>query len=282
MGIGADNEERSPEARMRAERALVALAHHVGDETVPLIVLGGLLPEILTEGQDTAPRHLGTTDVDMVVAAYLNLGSDLAQLERALDAIGFECDAAQGGWRWRGTMDGFAVKLEFLCDLDSERAETLVGLEGCVRLRAMNLRGTGYVTRDWRWRELTAELGGVGATSVRVRFAGLEGYLLSKCVAARQRGAPKDYYDLVFVLIHNQAGGPSAAAIRLLGGPLSADIPALRSTLLEVRARFYSVTGQGPAGFASQCRLVDFGTPENQLRAQAVAAVNEFIDTLLA
>jgi hypothetical protein len=29
--------------------------------------------------------------------------------------------ALWNGWRWRGIVDGFAVKLEFLCDLDTER-----------------------------------------------------------------------------------------------------------------------------------------------------------------
>jgi hypothetical protein len=282
MSDGADTEERSPEGRARAEKALVVLAHQLDDESVPLIVLGGLLPEILTEGQDAVPLHLGTTDVDMVVAAHLSQGANLAALERALDEIRFQCDRAQRGWRWRGAIDGYAIKLEFLCDVETERAETLIAVEGCARLKAMNLRGTGYVARDWRWRELTAELDGVGPTTVRARFAGLEGYLLSKCVAARQRGAAKDYYDLAFVLIHNRAGGPSAAAERLRGGQLSAAIPSLRSTLLEVRARFYAPASQGPAGFASQSRLVDFNTPENELRAQAVAAVNEFVSTVLS
>jgi hypothetical protein len=282
VGHAADHEERSPQARARAERALVALIHHLGDDDIPLVVLGGLLPEILTEGQLAAPTHLGTTDVDMVVAAHLNPGGDLAKLECALDQIEFECDRLQRGWRWHGSVDGYTVKLEFLCDLETERTETLVAVQGCTRLRAMNLRGTGYVTRDWRWRELRAHLDGAGPTTVKVRFAGLEGYLLSKCVAARERGADKDYYDLVFVLIHNRAGGPSSAAQRVLEGHLSDRIPGLRSTLLEVRARFYSQTTQGPAGFATQSRLVDFSTPENELRAQAVAAVNEFVEALLA
>ena len=44
--------ERSPAARRRSEAALVALLHELGDFDPPLIVLGGLVPDILTRGQD--------------------------------------------------------------------------------------------------------------------------------------------------------------------------------------------------------------------------------------
>ncbi len=281
--MSADLEEdRSPAGRARAEKALVTLVHRLDNEDIPLIVLGGLLPEVLTEGHEAGPTHLGTTDVDMLVAAHLDSRVEMVELERALTATGFKPIPGQGGWRWRGTIDGIAMKLEFLCDLETERTEALIPLAGCATLRAMNLRGTGYVTQDWVWRELTAELEAHGQVRVRARFAGLEGYLLSKSVAARQRGAEKDYYDLVFVLLYNRAGGPSEAANQLGSGDLAAHIEPLRSTFQEIRARFFGTSSQGPAGFASQSLLVDPSMLEPQLRATAVAAVAQFIDALLS
>jgi hypothetical protein len=275
------DEERSPAARARAERALCMLATHIADEDVPLIVLGGLMPEILTEGRETGPLHLGTSDVDMLLVAHLEQSEGLTRIEAALEVARFEPIPGENGWRWRGIVDGFAVKVEFLCDLDTE-PEGIVAIPGCRILRANNLRGTGYVAADWTVRELTADVPGLGPTTVRVRFAGLEGYLLTKCVAVRHRGKDKDHYDLVFVLIHNRAGGPSAAARQLLTGKLAERLPALRSTLLEVRERFYSVTSAGPKGFAAESSRADPSAAENQSRALAVAAVHEFIETLLA
>ena len=67
---------------------------------------------------------------------------------------------------------------------------------------------------------------------VRARFAGLEGYLWSKYVAVHTR-ATKDYYDLVYVLLHNRAGGPEPAAQRLLDGGLADALGALRTTFRE-------------------------------------------------
>jgi hypothetical protein len=275
------DEERSQAARTRAERALCTLAAHIGHEDVPLIVLGGLMPEILTEGREVGPLHLGTSDVDMLLVAHLEHTEGLARIEAALEVAGFRAAPGDNGWRWRGTVDGFAVKLEFLCDLDTE-PEGVVAIPGCQILRANNLRGTGYVAADWTVRELTADLAGLGTTTVRVRFAGLAGYLLTKCVAVRHRGKDKDHYDLAFVLIHNRAGGPTAAARQLLHGKLADRLPALHSTFLEVRERFYSVTSPGPKGFAAESSRADPSAQEHENRAQAVAAVHEFIGALLA
>ena len=275
------DDERSPAARARAERALCTLAAHIADDDVPLIVLGGLMPEILTEGRDTGPSHLGTSDVDMLLVAHLEQTDGLTRIEAALEVAGFSTQRGENGWRWRGIVDGFAVKLEFLCDLDTE-PEGIVAIPGCRVLAANNLRGTGYVAADWTVRELTADLAGLGPTTVRVRFAGLQGYLLTKCVAVRHRGKDKDHYDLVFVLIHNRAGGPSAAARQLLDGKLADRLPALRSTFLEVRERFYSVTSPGPKGFAAESARADPSALQDENRALAVAAVNEFIEDLLA
>lgn len=258
------------------------LAAHIAEDDVPLVVLGGLMPEILTEGRETGPLHLGTSDVDMLLVAHVEQTERLTRIEAALEVAGFSAEPGESnGWRWRGVIDGFAVKLEFLCDLDTE-PEGIVALPGCRILRANNLRGTGYVAADWTVRELTADLPGLGVTTVRVRFAGLEGYLLTKCVAVRHRGKEKDHYDLAFVLLHNRAGGPTAAARLLLDGKLADRLPALRSTFLEVRERFHSVTSPGPKGFAAESARADPSAPEDENRALAVAAVGEFIGALLA
>lgn len=67
-----------------------------------------------------------------------------------------------------------------------------------------------------------------------------EGYLLSKCVTARSRAADKDYYDFVYVLSYNRAGGPEQAARALRGGQFADDLGSLRSTFLELRETLQS------------------------------------------
>jgi hypothetical protein len=57
-------EERSAAARARAEQALVWVLDGLDSEETKMIVLGGLVPDVLSGGSEIAStRHLGTTDV---------------------------------------------------------------------------------------------------------------------------------------------------------------------------------------------------------------------------
>jgi hypothetical protein len=272
--------ERSPEARALAEQALAWLLHSLDGDDVEIVVLGGLVPEILTRGQDPpVPRHLGTTDVDVLLVTHITIKTNLGPVERALKAMDFT--PQDGGWRWRGRVSGHPVKIEFLCDLDTSREFEPVALTGCSELVAQNLRGTGYVSRDWAWEELRATLPDGRIIAVEARFARLGGYLLSKCVAARTRGAAKDFYDLAYVLLHNRAGGPREAADAINRGGLRLAIGELRSTLLEIGERYRTPNAVGPSSYAAQMRLVEPDFEEAELRADAVAAVREFLGGLI-
>ncbi len=46
--------------------------------------------------------------------------------------------------------------------------------------------------------------------------AGIAGFLLAKCAATRSRRKPKDWYDIAYVLLHNDIGGPAAATEAVL------------------------------------------------------------------
>ncbi len=275
----AMDEPRSRATRARAELALVRLLHELRGETVFLVVLGGLVPEVLSRDDGLIPVHLGTTDVDVLLITHVNPDADLGRVERALERMEFKADNAEG-WRWRGPVAGAAVKLEFLCDLPDHPEHEVIRPRGCTTLAAVNLRGTGYVAQDFAWEELSGELTDGTLVTVRVRFAGLQGYLLSKCVAVRTRGATKDYYDLAYVLLHNRAGGPEQAAQQLLDGELAAELPALRSIFLEVRERYANTTDIGALGYAEQALEVEPEANASQLRADAVDAVQRFFAAL--
>jgi hypothetical protein len=271
-----DKGERSPAARKRAEAALVRLVWELRDDDPFLIVLGGLVPRVLAEEEHgVIPEHLGTTDIDILLITHVDTDADLGAVERALARLEF-APTDNDGWRWRGVVDGSAAIVEFLCDLPEYREGEYVCPRGCEKLAAVNLRGTGYVARDFQWRDLLGELPDGTPVEVRVRFAGLGGYLLSKCVAVRWRGAEKDYYDLVYVLTHNRAGGPEGAAKELVEGSLSDAVARLRSTLLEVRERYRETTDPGPRGYALQASQVELDADERLLRADAVDIVQRF------
>ncbi len=267
-------EERSAEARQLAEEALVILHDALGQSALRLIVVGGLVPETLAAPD--RPAHLGTTDIDILIAVHVSDLDDAAPVEQALQRVGAYPDSSKPeGWRWRIPVGAVRVKIEFLCDDDSLPSQEAVRLPGCDHLAALNLRGTGYVARSFQEREIT-----VGERTVTICFAGLEGYLLAKAHAARQRGLDKDYYDFAYVLLHNQAGGPRHAAAALRSGVFAAEIPSLRSLWAEIGGRFHGSASGGAEAYARQALLVDPTASQPRLRNDAFAAVTEFIRTL--
>jgi hypothetical protein len=274
--------ERSPAARVLAETALIWLVHELRDANLPIIVIGGLVPEVLArEAELEAPAHLGTSDVDILVAFHAALDVDLAPLETALEGAQFEPDPKIAeGWRWRAKIGDVSVKVEFLCDLENQPANRAISLPGCTRVTAANLRGTGFVSRDYVTETLTGELPSGEIVSVNVNFAGLSGYLLAKLVAARERGKDKDYYDLTYVLLHNKAGGPREAGEQLGSGQFADDVGARASLFKEIRARFLTARDVGPIGYANQMLQVEPEADASTLREDAVSAMAEFLEGL--
>lgn len=238
------------------------------------------MPEILARDAETsAPAHLGTTDVDILVAFHAELGTDLAPLEAALERGGFDLDPKiSEGWRWRAEVGGVAIKVEFLCDLDDRPANQAILLPGCQRLAAANLRGTGFVARDFVTETLTGALPSGQEVTVNANFAGLSGYLMAKLVSARDRGKAKDYYDLTYVLLHNAAGGPAEAGRRLGAGQFAPDLRASKPLLREIKARFAGPHDVGPTGFALESLQIEPETEEALLRQDAVGALELFLD----
>lgn len=275
--------KRSPAARLLAEKALLWLLVALRDHEIPIVVLGGLVPEMLARDQEPpAPQHLGTTDVDVHLGLSLQLDAahDLGALEDALKEARFSPDETTEGWRWQTRVEGARVKIEFLCELDDQPEEAIVTPVGCNQLKAVNLRGTNYVTEDFEWEELSGEFADGTLVTHRVRFAGLEGYLMSKIHVAWRRGLAKDYYDLVYTLLYNRLGGPKEAADTLARGKFRDRINLAAGPWPEIHARFSHANDIGPQSYADQAVQADPTMDHAQARQDAVAAVADFLEQL--
>lgn len=265
--------ERSRSARRAAEAALVRVVHHYGARP-EFVVLGGLVPDLLCS---TSPyRHAGTTDIDVQVNLELACGAvNTRRLELALKNAEFQPDEARI-WRWIADGPGarMVVKFELLADLDDQPAGVDVRFDGCERLGAANLRGTGFAARDAEVRSLTLRVHGVEHRA-EVNVAGLAGFLLAKCAAAHSRRKPKDWYDIAFVLLHNDRGGPDAAVAAVLSAFPEASV-ALRTAFDDLRANFDAPTAQGAPAYADQMLLDHDGLDRATLLADAMLAVEAF------
>lgn len=268
---------RSRRARDLAERALVRLVLAYG-ETPDFVLLGGLVPDLLC--RNSVRMHQGTTDVDVQVnLEVFGQSANSTRLERALTDCDFTPDD-QRVWRWRDqSPTELIVKIEFLADLDDVRDyETLI-FDGCVYLGAINLRGTRFAAQDWSLQSFAATIDGESLTA-QIRVATLPAYLLTKSHAAHGRGLAKDWYDIAFVLLHNDAGGPSQAArltINRFGTEL---VGATETAIDELAENFANADSQGSLAYARTMNGLHPDLDEDVLANDAVEAVRIFIAEL--
>jgi hypothetical protein len=128
---------------------------------------------------------------------------------------------------------------------------------------------------------MTARIGGV-VHDVQVNVAGIAGFLLAKAAAAHSRRKPKDWYDIAFVLLHNDEGGPEAAAARVVDRFGDALRGSIRTALDDLLANFAVTTAQGARAYAQQITQDHSELSASEAAADAVAAVHEFHVALFA
>lgn len=265
---------RSRPARKAAEEALVRVVHHYG-ETPEFVVLGGLVPELLCDKSRVV--HAGTTDIDVQVDLEIAAGAtNASRLERALRNAEFESTDGRA-WRWQTRADDTKsiIKFELLADLEDHPANATVNFAQCEALGAANLRGTRFASRDFVRQPLSSRVGGV-LYDVEVNVTGVAGFLLAKTAAAYGRRKEKDWYDIAFVLLHGNDGGPRDAAERTKAIFATDLVGETRTALDELLSNFTRVSDQGPVAYASQF-LIDHPQEDfEQLRADAVLAVGLF------
>ncbi len=198
-----------------------------------------------------------------------------ARLERALCNAEFVPEDSQI-WRWvAGGGTGTAVvKFELLADLHNHPAEATIVFEECKCLGALNLRGTGFASRDIEVRELSARFGGV-THHAEVNVTGLAGFLLAKAAAAFSRRKAKDWYDIAFVLLHDDAGGPVEAAERVRERFVG-KFGSVSTALIDLQANFAASDAQGTQAYVQQMWRDHPDLDPATLAADAVLAVEEF------
>lgn len=183
-------------------------------------------------------------------------------------------------WRWqtRSSVGSKAVvQFELLADLDDVPAERVVAFDGCKHLGAANVRGTRFASRNVCEMTLTADVGGVGRT-VTINVTGVAGFLMAKVGAAKARAKPRDWYDIAFVLLHNDEQVDGADAVRA-AFPDVDDFP--RTALLDLHANFADDTCQGTVAYVTQVLLDHPDEDADTLAADAMLAVGKFCTALL-
>lgn len=174
------------------------------------------------------------------------------------------------------------IKFELLADLDDQPQSANVHFAHTDNLGAVNLRGTGYASRDYAPQTLVAYDQGAKITA-EVNVTGLAGFLLAKTAAAYGRHKPKDYYDIAFVLLnHNEVFDesgpldPADVVLQHLGAPVQ-----LRSAIEDLAANFSADRAQGVEAYVEQLLINNPGLDPGTAVTDARLAVDAFTTTLL-
>jgi hypothetical protein len=177
-------------------------------------------------------------------------------LEIALKNADFRVDSERV-WRWETVQGGgykAVIKFELLADLDDQPQSANVHFEQTDNLGAVNLRGTGYASKDYAPRTLVAYDQGARVTA-EVNVTGLAGFLLAKTAAANGRHKAKDYYDIAFVLLHHneifdesRPLDPADVVLQRLGVPVE-----LRTAVEDLAANFSPADPPRPLPCANSC-----------------------------
>ncbi len=122
--------------------------------------------------------------------------------------------------------------------------------------------------------------GPAGDIHVELRVAGLAGYLLAKTHAAHRRRAVKDWYDLAYVLVHNDAGGPRSAADAVIDRFADDITGATRTALDDLAHNFADTNAQGPQAYAEIMLGLHPERHWDLLANDAVTAVEVFMASL--
>ncbi len=168
------------------------------------------------------------------------------------------------------------MKIEFLSDLADAPSQSTVTFDGCETPGAVSLRGTGFAARDWQLRALATEVDGRAVTA-DVRVASLPAHLPAKTHAAYGRGAAKDWYDIAYVVLHNDGGGPDGAAARVWTVFRSDLMGQTRRALGELAANFVEASAQGTLAFAKTMTELHPDLDADVLANDAVAGMAAFL-----
>ena len=185
-------------------------------------------------------------------------------------------------WRWvieEPTKPKVEVRFELLADLDSRPSGDILSFDECDQLGAVNLRGTRFAARDKRTIKMSAEIKG-STYEIEVNVADIAGFLLAKTAAAYSRRLPKDWYDIAFVLLNNDIGGPDEVAnlvLQKFGRELVGEV---QSALKDLAANFESHSCQGTLAFSQQILVDHPDLDELTVCADAIVAVTTFYKTL--
>jgi predicted nucleotidyltransferase len=271
--------EYDEETTGRCERALVTVLGSVGLWRERIYLVGGLAPRyIVGQLPEEAEPHIGTTDVDLVIALAVETDQPETYwtLATNLERCGFQ--QVEPSFRWRRDVDGIPVVVELLGEsADTQPGRTFRPREGTgTKLSVLNIPGSNLAAQDFIVVPIERErLDGGGLSRVDVRVANVLPYTVLKIHAFQDRHENKDSYDLVFTL-RFYPGGVAAGGAAAAASPIATH-PLVREGLQLLEKRFASADLDAPIAYAQFIAAPGDDDDVLRRRQEAVATVRAFL-----
>lgn len=194
-----------PEDLELVESACLTVAAALGKFLDRLCIVGGLVPVLLIDRQSETPEsgtHPGTNDLDVALAIALVREGEYTEIRRRLAQEHFKPDRNEAGnetpQRW--TLPGLNVTIDFLLPKQPEHPDDrrIQPLEG--DFAAFIMPGLEVAFRERIEVPLAGTTLGGEKIERNVPVCGPGAFTILKALAFDGRVAPKDAYDLHYVL----------------------------------------------------------------------------------
>lgn len=263
-----------------------------------IVIVGGLLPTLLSEECSSPPTHAhqGTTDLDVVLSLALLQGETAAYYRSIVDALkelGFESGNRRHmndkRWRWTGVIDDMEFGVDLLSAPVGQRPAghpqplpadgSAAGSPEEITTLGVTYAELAHLDRNLVTLTVQGTRGPLPDYTLPV--AGLASWLALKTDAIGVRDRTKDAYDVVWLL---RCLGVEEAARRVMASPLwdSEHAEQLREALSLLAKRFADADGEA-AGSAAE-HLIDAGLSDQSAaveRRRARDTVTATIDRLV-
>lgn len=246
---------------LKVQAACLHLLTFVGDLKDELVIVGGLVPTLLTQNQQVEEVHVGTMDLDVGLSVAVLTEERYEALAQRLTRAGFAPDSNAKGnltrHRWNHQLSG--VKVDFLIQTstDAGKLQNMTASLAAIQVDAIELAFLDRVEV-----ELSGETLNHDKATRRLWVCGPSAFVAMKAIAFGNRNEPKDAYDLVYVLRECQPRPSSALCTHTV----------FRNALERLASDFATLDSHGCKRAASF-----LGNESDELLADIVGMVADYI-----
>ena len=199
--------EYHPQSVELMKRAALHVRTVLGDLYKDVVIVGGLVPSLLVPNPpDDTMAHPGTMDLDLGLSLGLLEEERYAEVAERLRRAGFAPAKNKDGREIRQTWEFDAGNGRVLVDflIGPASASSIPGKLQSLEddFAAFIAEGVPLAFRDQRTIKLTGRTLKDEAATREAIICGPSAFVAMKAVAFKNRGEPKDAYDLFYVLRH--------------------------------------------------------------------------------